>query len=200
LSRGDTYPENHLLGTDVQRRLSLSALFAMAIAVALPSTSRAQVAPQGLRGKSVIVTWTELRNQRRGDQTAFNDVVAPLSRTIYVGSTGRPFSRFTGQLRGRTASFEHVGATGTSSGGGPSEVRFDGRTMTLIGSSKGGLARRITIEFSESFTTCQAKVVFAKEAGKDVVVGRSLVSGERLDIRSVTVTGVSCSVRDVFAQ
>ena len=73
--------------------------------------------------------------------------------------------------------------------------------MTLIGTSKGGLARRTTIEFNESFTNCQAQVVFAKQADRDVVVGRSLVTGEPIEIRSVTVTGVTCAIREgnVFA-
>jgi hypothetical protein len=61
----------------------------------------------------------------------------------------------------------------------------------------------MTIEFDESFTTCEAHVIFAKQAGSDVVIGHHLVTGAaNKEIRSATVTGVSCSVRDgnVFAQ
>ena len=182
-------------------RSLLAALLVICNAAAVPSLAHGQTAPQGMRGKSIVVAWREQRNQRRGNQKDFHDVTAPLSRTIYISTAGRPFSRFTGTLGSSTGSAENVGASGTSYGGGPREVRFDGRTMTLTSTTKGGLARRTTIEFNESFTNCQAQVVFAKQAGRDVVVGRSLVTGQPMEIRSVTVTGVTCSIRagNVFA-
>jgi hypothetical protein len=104
--------------------------------------------------------------------------------------------------KGGKASREGVGTSGISAGGGPREVEFSGRTITLTGASTGGLARRTTIEFNESFTACEAHVIFAKQAGSNVVVGRSLVTGGLNEIRSATVTSVSCSVRDgnVFAE
>ena len=66
----------------------------------------------------------------------------------------------------------------------------------------GGLARRFVIEFNESFSTCETRIIFAKQAGSEVVVGRSLRTGEPIQIRSATVNSVSCSVRDgnVFAE
>jgi hypothetical protein len=40
-------------------------------------------------------------------------------------------------------------------------------------------------------------IIFAKQAESDVVIGSNLATGAAaLEIRSSTVTGVSCSVRD----
>lgn len=71
-----------------------------------------------------------------------------------------------------------------------------GQSFTLISTSKGGVARRITVGFNDTFSTCTAQVVFAKEAGANVVMGKSLYTGKPLEIRSGTVSGVSCKVRD----
>jgi hypothetical protein len=51
--------------------------------------------PKELYAKSIIVTWTEHRNQRQVGEADFRDVVVPLSLTIYVSTIGRPFSRTT---------------------------------------------------------------------------------------------------------
>jgi hypothetical protein len=68
--------------------------------------------------------------------------------------------------------------------------------------TNGDLAHRITIEFNEGFTTCEAQIVSAKSAGANVSVMTRNLYGEQIEVRSATVTGVSCSVRDgnVFAQ
>ncbi len=101
----------------------------------------------------------------------------------------------------RQASSDGIGMSGTSFGGGPRQIQFTGRTFILIGTSKGGVGRRFTVGFNDTFSTCTAQVVFAKEAGADVVMGRNLYTGKSMEIRSSTVSGVSCSVRDgnVFA-
>jgi hypothetical protein len=174
--------------------------------VALPLLSAvayAESPPKQLYGKSIIIAWTEHRNQRHQDQANFQDVDIPLSRKIYISTKGQWFGRFSAMSpRGREGAREAVGTSGTSAGGGPREVQFSGRTITLTGASTGGLARGTTIEFNESFTTCEAHIIFAKEAGSDVVVARNLVTGGLNEIRSATVTSVSCSVLDgnVFAQ
>jgi hypothetical protein len=183
----------------------ISKSFAVIVALAVLSSEAAYAgsAPKELYGKSIIITWTEHRNQRHEDQAEFRDVDVPLSRKIYISTEGNFFGRFSAMSpRGREGAREGVGTSGTSAGGGPREVQFGGRTITLTGASTGGLARRTTIEFNESFSTCEARIIFAKQAGSDVVVGRNLVTGGLNEIRSATVTSVTCSVRDgnVFAQ
>jgi hypothetical protein len=181
----------------------LAAFFGCALGVLSSAmASYAESAPKELYGKSIIITWTEHRNQRHADQANFRDVDVALSRQIYISTEGHFFGRLSAKSpSGRVGSREGVGTSGISAGGGPREVQFSGRTITLTGASTGGLARRTTVEFNESFTTCEAQVIFAKQAGSDVVVGRNLVTGGLNEIRSATVTTVSCSVRDgnVFA-
>jgi hypothetical protein len=183
------------------------AIFFGGALILLYEVAHAESPPKELYGKSIIISWTEHRNQRHIDQANyqanFRDVDIPLSRKIYVSTEGRLFKRFSAKSPGgREGSHEAIGTSGTSVGGGPTEIQFSSRTMTLTGASSGGLARRTTIEFNESFTTCEAHIIFAKEAGSDVVVGGNLVTGGRNEIRSATVTNVSCSVQEgnVFAQ
>jgi hypothetical protein len=158
--------------------------------------------PKEFYGKSIVITWTEHRSQRHLDQANFQDVDMPLSRKFYISTKGQLFSRFAAiSPRGREGRAEAIGTSGTTHAGGPREVQFNGRTITVTGASTGGLARRTIIEFNESFTTCEAHVTFAKQTGSDVVVGRNLVTGQLQEYRSATVSNVSCSVRDgnVFA-
>jgi hypothetical protein len=122
---------------------------------------------------------------------------------IYISTKGQWFGRFAPRQSGK--GHESIGTSGThdSSGGGPREVQFSGRSIIVTGAGQGGISRRTTIEFNEGFTTCNAQLIFAKEAGRDVVVGNNLDTGAAdKEIRSVTISNVSCSVRDgnVFAQ
>jgi hypothetical protein len=175
----------------------------LGVLMLLSAAAHAGPAPKELYGKSVIITWTEHRSQRHLDQANFQDVDIPLSRKFYISMKGQLFSRFAAMSpRGREGRAEAIGTSGTTHAGGPREVQFSGRTITVTGASTGGLARRTIIEFNEGFTTCEAHVIFAKQTGSDVVVGRNLVTGQLQEYRSATVTSVTCSVRDgnVFAQ
>ena len=172
---------------------ALTLLSAVAYAGSVP--------PKELYGKSIIVTWREHRSQREFGQSNFRDVDVPLSRTIYISTKGQWFVRFTAGTQG--AKRENVGTSETTAGGGPHEAHFSGRTITVFSIAQGGMARRMTIDFNEQFTTCEAQVTWAKQAGSDVVMGYNLNTGAAArEIRSAAVTGAGCSVRDgnVFAQ
>jgi hypothetical protein len=180
--------------------LAFRAFLAIGIAVTLPSSGYCHTAPQVLRGKSIILTWTEERSQRLLGEGSFREVRVPFSHTMYISATGRPFDRFANNSR-QTA-HETVGTSAISAGGGPKQFQFSGRTMSLTTTPRqSGFARRYVVEFNENFTTCQANVAFAKRAGSDVVLGGYL-SGRPVEIHSTTVTGVICSIREgnVFAQ
>jgi hypothetical protein len=156
-------------------------------------------APKELYGKSIIVTWGEHRSQREFGAANFREVNFGLSRTIYVSTKGQWFSRFAAGSQ----SHESIGTSGTPLGGGLRGVQFSGQSITVTSASNGGIGRRITINFNESFSTCEANVIFAKQTGSDVVITHNLTTGVAAgEIRSATVTSTSCSVRDgnVFAQ
>jgi hypothetical protein len=112
------------------------------------------------------------------------------------------FIRITSALGGSDASRDRVGGTGTGLNGSR-KTRFSGRTLVLTTAERGGFARETTIEFSENFTTCDAHVVVARQAGSDVVLVTSLHTGPSFEVRSATVIGsATCSIREgnVFAQ
>jgi hypothetical protein len=180
----------------------ISKTFAVMGALTLLSaTAHAGSAPKELYGKSIILTWTEYQNVRCCGRPNFRDVVIQFSRKIYISTAGRPFSRFGQTSPAGEGTHEEVGSSGINAQGGPTQTLFSGRTMTILGSS-GGHARRTVVNFNENFSTCDTQIVFAKQAGLGVVMGRNMHTGEPVEMRSSKVTNVSCSVRDgnVFAQ
>jgi len=183
------------------KQLSFAALFV--IGVAVPSLARGQTAPQELRGKSITITWNEYRNERRAGWTDFRDISDALSLRVYVGTTGRPFARFTTMAPRASASTEHVGTSGRGSGGGFTQFQFAGHSLVVTGETgSGDFARRYMVNFNESYNTCEAQIIFAKKPGASVLIGRNLYTGLPQEIRSARATGVTCSVRDgnMFAQ
>jgi hypothetical protein len=183
-------------GHDSQKLASIAAL------TLLSAVADAGSAPKELYGKSIIISWTEHQSWRPLGQADFRDINVPLSRKIYVGTKGQWFHRFASVRKGYEGGPESVGASRTDAGSAR-QTQFSGRTMTMTDATSGGLARKTTVEFNESFTTCEARVIFAKQAGSEVVVGVNLYTGQPIEIRSATVTsGPSCTVRDgnVFAQ
>jgi hypothetical protein len=120
---------------------------------------------------------------------------------IYISTKGQWFGRFAPRQSGK--GHESIGTSGThdSSGGGPREVQFSGRS-TIVTGAVAFLAEPPS-NLTKASPTCDAQLIFAKEAGRDVVVGNNLDTGAAdKEIRSVTISNVSCSVRDgnVFAQ
>jgi len=174
----------------------------LTLLIMFPVEAYSQDAPPALRGKSVSVTWAENRDQRRAGELAFRQVMVPQSLTIYVGTNGRPFSRRASGQGFRFGPIDSVGTSGATFGGGARQIWFANRSLNMIGTSKGGVARRWTIRFNESYSACDAEVVFAKQAGAAVVVGRQMSNGQPVEIRSGSITGTSCSLRDgnVFAE
>ena len=65
----------------------------LTLLLAWPAAAQAQSAPEALRNKSVIVSWTENRSIRVGDNPNFRDMSTPFSMSIYISSAGRPFAR-----------------------------------------------------------------------------------------------------------
>jgi hypothetical protein len=184
------------------RPLSFAAFYAIAANLALSLPAHSQTAPQGLRGKSIIITWGEFQSVRRPGEANFHNDTVPFIRRVYISATGRPFSRTGVTARGYEGTNDIVGAGGTTFGGGPRQMQFSGRTMTDTGVTKGNLALQITVTFNENFSACEAQVVRAKPIGVEVAVGRNYYTGEPVEIRSSRVSSVTCAVRDsnVFAQ
>lgn len=168
----------------------VSTVFIAALLFATPVFSAG--APPQLKGKSIVVTWTETRQQRNEGGTDFRTVIANHKLAIYVSTAGRVFSKQTNQTRAGSGSTEQV--AGEGGGPGARTPLFSGQTMTVIAATQGG-ARRTVIDFDTSFTSCSAKAGTAFEDGK-TKVSMSPITHQRVEIKSVTTSGVSCSLEN----
>jgi hypothetical protein len=162
------------------------------LVMSLTTQAHAAGAPEALKGKSVILNWTETRQQRVVGQPNFYSVNGSDSTSIYVSTAGRIFSRRTNSTRAGSGTVER--APGEGSGAYPKgTVLFGGQTMTLIGETKGG-AYRTVIEFDANFVSCTARRAIAFQSGK-TSIALSPIIHKYVEVKSVTVSGMSCSVK-----
>lgn len=144
--------------------------------------------PAQLFGKSVVVTWTDTRSQRDGDNPEYHTVNGSHVLTVYVSTAGRPFIR-------------QVNTTRRGSGGrdqapgdkGSRTAVFEGQSMTVFGQSRGG-AQRTVVQFDSGFAGCSATTGLGFEQGQ-TSVSTSPITGKRVEMRSLTVNSVGCSVQ-----
>jgi hypothetical protein len=181
-----------------------SFVAAAALLVFIPFPVLAASAPAQLRGKSVVVTWTEDRLQRRLGEGRFQHRRIPQSLSIYVSSKGTLFSRRTatgGGRRARSGSRDTIGREATSSTGGARVLNFNGHTLTAVAGVEQG-ARAVKVNFDDSFSSCTADVILGRQSGAATMRVKSLVNGETIEIRSAEIGGASCSVRagNVFSE
>ncbi len=157
----------------------------------LGSTLGSAAAPAELRGKSVIIKWTESRVQRTVGETAWRTVSIGHELRVYVSSAGRVFSRLINSGRGGSGTNDQV----SGSQGSTRTPQFKGQSMVIMGTGMSQGARRTSVTFSSGFSGCSAEVVRGKEVGAAVITATSSINGRRLEIQSLTVSGTSCSVQ-----
>lgn len=157
----------------------------------LGSTLGSDAAPAELRGKSVIVKWTENRVQRTVGETAWRSISIGHELRVYVSAAGRVFSRLINSGRGGSGTNDQV----SGSQGSTRTPQFSGQSMVITGTGMSQGARRTSVTFSGGFSGCSAEVIRGKEVGAAVMTATSSINGKRLEIQSLTVGGVSCSVQ-----
>jgi hypothetical protein len=163
--------------------------FLLIIALIGIPPSSASAAPSELKGKSVLLRWNEDRISRLVGQPEFKPQTTNLELTIYVSTQGRVFNRMKSNSGGND---QVAGQPGEGSQRIPS---FSGRSMTIMHPLH-GLARRISVDFDGTFTSCTASVVLAKESGAASGFIRAFSTHTLIEVRSATVSGTSCSVRE----
>jgi len=166
------------------------------------ASSGASAAPAQLYEKSVVVSWSETREQTAS--STMDNAVRTVTRngefSVYVSSAGRVFNRqsFSGAGMGRrgqmrSGSSEQVGGEG---GGQIRNVSFSGRTMTAVAPMQGG-ARRILVTFDNGFSGCSAQVLTGKGGGESKIRAGSLMNpGVRVEIHSVKTGAATCRVQN----
>jgi hypothetical protein len=171
------------------------------VTIVSPSDAVEAPPPQQLLGKSIVVMWSENRVQRAEGTAKFKDVPAALNMSLYIGTSGRIFSRLTGRTRLGSGRTEHVQEESAA------EPQFRERTTTFADQSvtvvlpfrQGGM-RRLLIELGDSFDKCSAKLSYVTEAGSLTSLARSPITKKMVEIKSIKMSGESCSVlsRNVF--
>jgi hypothetical protein len=145
-------------------------------------------APAQLLGKSVVIDWSDTRSQRDGDNPEYHTVNGSHTLSIYISTTGRTFIRQVN--RTRAGSGRRDQAPGQN---GSRTAVFEGQTMTVFGQTRGG-AQRTVVHFEGGFTGCSATTGLGFQSGQ-TSVSVSPITGRRVEMRSLAVTSVSCSVR-----
>ncbi len=149
--------------------------------------SLAWAVPQQIRGKSVVVRWSENRVQRIEGHADFRSVTIPMQLAVYVSTAGRVFNAM------QSSSGAHQQSPGTEVKGGrvPS---FEGQKMTVMQLLR-GLARQIVVDFDGGFSSCSAAVTVGLESGKNSGTIVSFGTSVRQEVKSAAASGVSCTVR-----
>lgn len=160
---------------------------------ALVST-HAAAAPANLYGKSVVVSWTEERQQKIVGEETMRNVSRHAQFSVYISDQGRPFSRMSYSFannRGalRSGARDRVGGEG----GGGRNVSFSGNTMNVTMKMGDGGARNLVVSLSGD--SCSAQVIVGKAEGASRIRTTSMVSGNQMEIQSIRSSGASCRVQ-----
>jgi hypothetical protein len=165
----------------------------VALALAIFGATAQAAPPASLIGKSVVVSWTESRQQRFVGEAQFRSVGVSHNLSIYISTAGRIFMRQTNTARGGSGTIESIG--GETARRLPS---FSGSTMTVATtpvSQEAHFARRVTANFDAGFGRCDARVVFAKEPGHATSIVLSKITKKRVEIAASSVGSTSCSIQ-----
>ena len=164
----------------------------IAVVTLVTSATAASAVPNELKGKSVVLTWTENRMQRREGASEFRAATISMGLSLYVSTEGRVFNR----MQSNSGSSEQAPGEPLKGGRLPS---FSGNTMTIMQPLR-ALARRIVVTFDGGFGSCTVSVIAGKEEGAGQGHLKAFGTGQPIEIQSVTATNTNCTVknRNVF--
>ncbi len=172
-------------------------LFAVTVAVLL-SACPARAAPVALKGKTVTISWTEVRNEKVDSlDSNMLSVSVRFSLKVYLSEKGRAFTRMT--RNGGPGSGRHPrtynsdqGPVDQNSLGSAGVVSFSGVRMSVTRSFSTG-ARQVSAVFDIGFGSCRAQIIVGKQNGNGFLAGRTM-TGRNEYIFSSSVSGESCSI------
>jgi len=143
-----------------------------------------------------VIAWQESRVQRNVGEAEFRNVQASHTLSLYISTAGRVFSRMTFATRLGSAARDQVSGSARPSGAPARVPSFSGRTLTMFLPFRGvGGMRRVTVNFDESFGSCSAKVIHAKEEGAATRIGFSPITKKQIEFKEASAAGESCSVK-----
>lgn len=182
-------------------RLWSSGASVLALLVLCSSPAHA-APPSALLGKSVVMSWPESLTVRTVGDTVSRSFTQTVSLTMYVSTAGRIFWRQHRRTHGRGDGTGRPSAGTSQRAPGdalPRDVKmgrteFNGEQMIHSVQYRSG-ARQVAVQFRGGFTGCSATVMHGRENGGRERL-RSSVTHELIDIESVKVGSVECSVRE----
>lgn len=159
-------------------------------------SSHAAPIPASIRGKSVVLSWSDERNVK--DMVGNTKTVKQTSDlNLHVSDQGRVFSRFDRHTHGTVA-----GTVAQVSGALDNYLRWQLENGSLVADQQfiHGV-RRVAISFSGSGRDCTIKASHGKEVGAESIHYRDYNTRVEMEIVSIEVTATSRSVQDgnVFA-
>ena len=170
-------------------------LIASAILATLP---QARAAPGALNGKTITISWTEVRNEKVDSlDSEMMSVSVRFSLKVYVSEKGRAFTRMSRNggpgsgSRPRTYNSDQ-GPADDNGLGSAGVVGFSGQRMSVTRSFSSG-ARQVSAVFDGGFASCRAQIVVGKQKGNGFLAGTTM-NGRKEYIFSSTVSGESCSI------
>jgi hypothetical protein len=149
----------------------------------------ALAAPVQLRGKAVVISWTEQRHERNPVTKQEQHINLPFGMTVYVSEKDQVFNRLSAGNRG--ASDQATGSKDRTAFA-PRAVSFSGTRMTVSNRMTSGGARQISASFDASFSSCTGSVILGRSGSGPILQKR--MGGGDVELLSATTGGVSCSV------
>src|SRR5262249_31389164 len=138
---------------------------------------------------SIALTWGENREGVARGAGVY------VTLTSYVSTAGRLFTRtLHGAIMHSHRTMTQVGYDGPGDRSTRTTAQFQGRSLIMTNQNEGG-ARQIVVDFDATFSTCQAKVMHGREVGKNAM-HLSGMNAQQIEVHSVSVSGVSCSIKE----
>jgi len=175
-------------------RRQLGFVIAAITGVAIHSDlARAASAPAALLGRSITINWMENRDQIDLTTNRHQNIAVPNTLIVYVGSTGRVFSRMSyGGAQG--ASSDQTAGSADATGYGSRQIVFGGNSMHVTNAIKGG-ARQISVTAQSGWSSCSVNVVYGRD-GSGQAMRQINLAGHIKQLNSISISGTSCQIGD----
>src|SRR5689334_9618373 len=100
----------------------------LAFSAVLLAAGAAQAAPVQLRGKAVLISWTEQRHERNPETRQERHLNSPYRMTVYVSEKDQVFNRLTA---GNGGASDQAAGSKDGTRFAPRAVNFSGARMTV---------------------------------------------------------------------
>jgi hypothetical protein len=164
----------------------------------LATLSPARAGLDALKGKTITISWTEVRDEKVDSlDSGMMSVSVRFSLKVYVSEKGRTFTRMSrnggpGSGSGPRTYNSDQSPTDQNALGSAGVVGFSGQRMTVTRSFSSG-ARQVSAVFDGGFAGCRARIVVGKQKGNGFLAGTTM-NGRKEYIFSSTVSGEGCSI------